>query len=272
MQDHIQRLHRHLYDYRMIMFQLVQEIDELITDIRADRIMQEFSGATKCLSEDLFLNDSGKIAFKPQALNEFRKLLIPVFEQQFQNLSMPRIAGSDEDMDYEINNMILNGAILLPDKVWIENSGHLRVEAKKSVYQSGMHIVMENINIEARDVQLEYTRKKFPQLSDQGKLNLCVENGTTIQLWISTDSQDDRVFHVDNVDCSMGTVKLSGLNFAQHEKLYYFFLPLLQFLFRKRAERAIEEHLRDLMIRLDEKAVESLQQSVAVAASKAKQM
>jgi len=259
--EKIEQLRLYIYKYRDRIFSLLQDVDELITSIREDQTLQEFSGSVDKLATDLFYDKNGRMTLKPEALKSFPVILKPLLEKEFKYISLPPIVNKDKDMDYEITNAVMKFHGLFPDQIIVDNSNHLRIGSEKYVNATAeLYVGIKGMVIDIQDMEVRYRKHTFPELEDQGTANLRI-SGADVELWLSGDVYDSRAFRVDNVDVDLRGLSLHGLDFHRHEFLYYVLKPVIEHNIRKEIEKKVESQLCNKLFNIDTMVVEVAQKA-----------
>ena len=117
-----------LSEYRALLYTITNELDDFLLCMRRDHTAQRLTEDTQRLVSDLFYDDNGRPAFKPSALAELRKILVPLVADQLKYIAVPRISGSDEKMDYSIENIAFRGQDILPSHIHIDNTNKVDLD------------------------------------------------------------------------------------------------------------------------------------------------
>jgi hypothetical protein len=260
---HIQSSRRDLQSHRQTLFRIVQDLDMFVTNLREDRVLSEFTGSARKLSKDIFYDEQGNMKLKPSSLNELIKILVPVFRDQFLYFAIPEFHGGDATMKYTVSQLVIRAPDLFPTEIALENSNHVRMDLSDLVEASrgyerfnaaaNLHLTIRGIHLLAEDVHVKYQRLSFPKISDEGTLNMEIPRGINLDILLSGDALDDRLFHVDDVDCHVGAVRLYGIDFEKHEFLFKLFKGTIQRQIRTSIKRQIESKLTDLLVSMDAK-------------------
>jgi len=258
--EKIERVKIHIYKYRSMIFALLQDIDDLITNIREDKTLQEFSGSVEKLASDLFYEENGHLMLKPEAFQMLPLIFKPLLEQEFKYIAIPPMVNKDKEMDYEITNAVMKVRGLFPDQIVVENSTYLHSGKKQNVKATAqLYVSIKGMVLDVRDMHVRYRKYTFPKLADQGTASVSFSNAN-VELWLSGDANDSQLFHVDKVDVDLRGMSLHDLDFERHEFLYYVFKPLIKHKVRKEIEQKIEEQLLNKLFNIGTMVVDIVEQ------------
>jgi len=67
------------------------------------------------------LDDQGRPKLKPGTLLDLRNILGPLLQEELKYIYVPRLASDDENLTWVLDNVMLKGEDVMPDKITIEN-------------------------------------------------------------------------------------------------------------------------------------------------------
>jgi len=277
--------------YRTHVSRIGQEVRALFDAMAADPTTDQFTDNLNELVSDLFLDETGKPTVKFDIIKDFARLL-PVIAEKLEYLPVPRIEGSDDDIDYSFDNMVLRCTNLLPRHMHLHTDTTItmhppipysdRVVSRRD--HGDMHIkhrisiTISTIRADARDIAFYYKKKSgMARLSDYGTADVAIpDRGISIHITLVTGDESarndagietDRVFRIERAEAEVHEMKI-WLKGTKHDLLYKVLNPILTRTAKKQVERALSERLRTLLVRINEQFVVVARQT-ANAASEA---
>jgi len=222
-----------------VIWRLLEEIQQVSVAIRDDPFRQKLAMDTKVLVEDfLYYDQMGRPQLNTQVIGQLKSLLLPILKEQLAFIPLPRIEGSDEKMDYWIENVVLTTSDILPDNVKLD------VRSKTLLNRPGMtgnvvnviRLKLDNVLIHLKDVRFWYRKKTFPKMTDEGFVDFFLtRNGLRVTLEILTNFGEENIFSVNNVKVSADRLKVK-IHDSKHDFLY----SILMGFFSGRMKREIE--------------------------------
>lgn len=253
---HIVRVRRHLYQYRPAVFRVVQEIDAFLTNLRQDENITRLSKSSRNLSRHLFYDEVGDLEFKPEALDQLRKILVPVIKQHLNFVALSPLRGTYGDSEYEIRNLVMDSSSIMPDSILLTTSQNYRLkdfERGEAKEDRQIYLCIEGIGLNAEDVKISVKPKDASEWKNQGKMDIQVPKGMMMEVWLINELSPDHCFKVDRVQCRMKSLTVKDLRLSQKRPfLYSIRHPFVKGNLKKKLQFAIEEATRKLLVRLDD--------------------
>jgi len=250
-----------LEQYRPHFDNLFNQASNFVNAFKGDPTLQNLSTSTQSLVRRLFLDDAGRPTLKPGALLELRKIIGPLVQEEIKYIYIPRLSSDDESMTWVMENILLHGEDIMPDKIVIENYNKAVLapnpaapkpeeEATGSVFR--IHITGIRANV--KDVHMAYRRKTFPKMEDVISFDAVVGgSGLSIEIILNASKQPNHVYRIVNVNCDVDDLTLKNISGVEHSSaLYTVFKPIIESQARKNMAEGIKESLRERLIDLDQ--------------------
>ncbi|KAI9497518.1 hypothetical protein BDB00DRAFT_784840 [Zychaea mexicana] len=238
---------------------LINEAKAYMSSLEDDPMARELEMRFKQIHNDLWLDENGNTAFKPQLLTDMRLTLLPVALEFVKFLPIPRIEYSDKQIDLALENIVLPGDTLLPGNVEMNMDNYVRFSPHTNVTnanQQSLYIKMSDIRTTVKDVIWYFKRKVgFPKLSDRGVATVVVggRKGLSATAKIISDSNDPvHTFRVAQCKCYIDQIKVK-INGSRHDILYKTVKPLMVAILRRQIAKAIEAKIIETVEQADGK-------------------
>lgn len=264
--------------YRTHVSNIGREFKALGDAMAADPTTNQFADNLNELVSDLFLDENGRPTVKFDLVRDFARLL-PVIAEKLEYLPVPRVEGSDDNVDYSFDNMVLRCTNLLPRHVHFHTDTTItmhppvpysdrvvsRREQGDMYIKHRIHLTISTIRADARDITFYYKKKSgVARLSDYGTADVAVpDRGISIHITLVTGDEKarndkggntDRIFRIERAEAEVHELKL-WLKGAKHDLLYKVLNPVLTRTAKKQIERALSERLHGLLVRINEQLV-----------------
>ncbi|EFC47113.1 predicted protein [Naegleria gruberi] len=167
----------------------------------------------------------------------------------------------DENVEYELKGLRMNASDLLPSHV--KMSGHSVTDIDYSEdkladslqgTQSTLVLHLSGIVFHFKDVQFWFKRFSFPQLSDEGLLNIDTgDDGVMIHLKINVDTStnelgDTEWFKYNSITVDIDDLKLKFTHAEHHEILLRVLSGYIQNNVRRRLKDQLQDMLQNYMV------------------------
>jgi len=180
---------------------------------------------------------------------------------QLRSLRTSRIIGSDENMDYEMENIVFQGTQINPDSVRIDTIVVSPEGASQLVLHNEYSHAMVSIQLSAvtatlQDVKFAFRRKTSQErglvvvtLAGQG-MNIDIE------LIPCITGETDRLFKVQRVRCESTKIEIRNMRGDdQSGNLFNMFRPVIESRVRRAVEQAIEDCICYTIRMVDQKLI-----------------
>jgi len=236
-----------LHDYTQ---RTLEEGRFIITAIRNDPVATRFASDLNRLMHDVFLDPNGTPTLKTEALAALKDIFIGMFMDELKYIPVPRIAGSNESMEYAIDSMNLTLFDLLPEEVEFKQKGKMVMHpvhigtTKSNVSENTAHFVVKihKRTIKIDNIHYAFSRLKTPRISDRGIANLEIRDGIHIKLYVTAQfgAKYSRYFQVTNVVARCGKVKLRIVD-SRHKGLLRLAKPIITGQMRKKFVTGVQD-------------------------------
>ncbi|KAI8577548.1 hypothetical protein K450DRAFT_251368 [Umbelopsis ramanniana AG] len=249
---------------------LIDEAKTFGQGFKEDTLNQKLADDLQNLTKSVFLDEEGKPTFKYELFKDFASM-IPVIAAQIEYLPLPPIEGSDAEIDYKINNLVLRCSNVIPRYVKIHTDTEVHMEPPSEhsdrVQSTGkgtadisnqVTIQLSHVRADARDVQFEFRKKTGIKVADSGLADIHIpDRGLDVTMVVknSTPNANSNVMEVVKVQCKLHELKLK-MRDTKHDTMYKLLSPIINTAFKKNAEKAIAEELKKVLIRMDQRAGE----------------
>ncbi|KAL0083046.1 hypothetical protein J3Q64DRAFT_1850228 [Phycomyces blakesleeanus] len=241
---------------------LMDEIRSYTRAMAKDPISMELHLRTKAIHQDLWFDEQGNPAFKPQLINDMRLTLLPALFEQIKYVPIPRIEYSDKQFDVVVENVILAGDTLLPNFFDVKLESYSKFSPSEDTKDTGrqsVFIKMSEIQAVIEDVVFSYNKKSgFPKLSDRGIAALEIGGkGIDVSLKLTSTNDPKHMYKVNSCRCRIDNLKVTVKD-SNHDLMYKAMHPMVIGIVRKQIARAIENKIIELLELGDQKLTASI--------------
>jgi hypothetical protein len=233
---------------------ITKEMQEFRKAFVNDPITKKLKNNLQKVAEDFWLDEQGNPFPNVDAISQFRKVILPILGDQFNNVPLPSIEQGDENMAYGVEGVVLRGKKLVPDRIdiKIDASVHLIKDVPAT---TNIMLNIRDIGIQVDQARFWYERYSFPKVSDSGNINLTIE-GMNVKLEITNTPNDvRRVFKLNNeAECTIDSVTY-GVSDAKHETAYKLLQPILTSVLKAQIKHAVEDNLTSFLQMLDRELI-----------------
>jgi len=214
-------------------------------------------GPQASIQKDIFYSDDNRLTLKPSFLDDFRHVLVPIVSEQLRYLRTPGVTGSDEAMDYEIENIIFQAAAIIPDKVRIDT---MIIDPEGVLLPSSYHnatiaVQLVDMTVTLQDVKFAYRRKKFlKMMEERGMMDIVLGGqGITVDIELKpcTNGKKNCLFAIQRVRCESAKIEIQTINGEEHSSVYSILKPIIESRVRRAVEQAVEDCLCRVMEKVD---------------------
>jgi hypothetical protein len=236
------------------------ELRALGNSIKEDEDLKNLQVQTqKFLENFTYIDENGKKCFNTDLVSQLRTFIVPLLISQLDQIPLPPIKGSNEEMDYYFDNLILNGKQIMPDQIDIHTRSDVSLKVQQlsaSHSRSSAFIQINNIKPEVSNIHFQFTRKSFPKISDEGVANAIVSGDEGITIRIALDlmkqgAQNLFQFQLTRVDVDIDKLTIEIVS-AKHEFLLKLFSSVYQQRAKRMLELKIQEKLQQVFMRIQD--------------------
>jgi hypothetical protein len=240
-----------------VIWRLLEEIQLVSEAIRDDPLRQKLAQDTRTFLSDFLIYDAmGKPQLNGEVVRQLKFLVLPILRENLAYIPLPRIEGSNEKMDFWVENVILATSDILPDNVKID------VRSKTLLNRPGMtgaantlvRLSLDNVLVNLKDVRFWYRKKTFPKMTDEGFVDVFITgSGIRVRLDLMADfaqASQGSIFTVQNVKVNTDRVKIK-IHESKHDFLYSVVLALFKGRVRREIQLKAEESIRSNFARIN---------------------
>lgn len=253
-------------DGRRVFERVRPDLDNFVEQSRL--FMNAFSGdpqltaisqSMKNFVQHLFYDQNGNPKLKPGVLLDLRSIIGPLLQEQLKYIYVPRLASDDENITWVLDNVMLKGEDVMPDKIVVENYNKMVVSPTSSrpedqAIGSTLRVHISGIRAHVYDVRMAYSRKTFPKMEDVITFDAHLAGeGLTMNIILSTNPRPDHVFRIVSIDTDVDEFTLNNIHGVDHGNVLYTLMkPIIQTQVRRNMEQSITEALRSRLQDLDQ--------------------
>jgi len=240
-----------------VIWRLLEEIQLVGDAIRDDPLRRKLAQDTRTFLSDFLIYDAmGKPQLNGEVVRQLKFLVLPILRENLAYIPLPRIEGSNEKMDFWIENVILATSDILPDNMKID------VRSKTLLNRPGMtgtantlvRLSLDNVLVNLKDVRFWYRKKTFPKMTDEGFVDVFIAgSGIRVRLDLMADfaqASQGSIFTVQNVKVDTDRVKIK-IHESKHDFLYSVVLALFKGRVRREIQLKAEESIRSNFARIN---------------------
>ncbi|KAJ3349735.1 hypothetical protein GGF32_005308 [Allomyces javanicus] len=225
--------------------------------LRRDRITSALARDVTLVTRSLLYEDSGRLTFKGDLINDFRVVFLPALVAQMKYIALPRIEHRDETMDLILDNLILTSDNFLPNIMDLEMVNRASISPRNEIEDRYRHFFTINahqIQADIHDVSFYYKKKTgFPKIKDWGVADLTLA-GQGIEF--VTTFEYDRWGTLQTLIPLRVEVKVDDLrvqiHHSKHDALYKLVSPAITTAVRRTIVTTLERTILDWFTAIDE--------------------
>ncbi|TLD05336.1 uncharacterized protein PgNI_09469 [Pyricularia grisea] len=243
--------------YKLHVDRILDEVKFLFSEFDKDPLNRSFREAIMKLFTDLGNDENGKPVFKKHLVKDLTEVIIPATLENIAYVPIPRIEYQDPQIDFVVENLVLESDNFTPNVMEIDSSNYMRW-GRKTVKSSRKHsgeIKVAGVQMDLRDVSYYVKRKKgFPSLTDVGLMDIFMGgNGFSFKLKLSTPDKKDaqNFFKVDKVDVEVSNLSIK-IHQSNHKFLFSIAKPIMLKVMRPAIEKALGKVIKDRFNEFDQ--------------------
>jgi len=179
-----------------------------------------------------------------------KNVLLPTLTATLRNIPIPTITIDNEKMFLQLSNLSLAAKDLIPEKIRIHFTNDILFDFStegKDLFISRLTVLMRDFSATLQDINFKYDRKKMPQISDFGVVDVEIQ-GIHIDLRWRMDMAGSRLtFSVDYVKCVVDSLR-TDVKQANHKMLDNVYVSLFSGSMKRNLETSIENTLREKLL------------------------
>lgn len=242
------------YKESTFMRDLFTQVQSFMQAIRNDPTNQRLAADLRSLAAEFITTaPDGTQRLNTDAISQIRQMLVPLIVEQLDVVPIPRIEGHNESMQWSFDNLVFHGYDVLPDHIGFKYDNDMDFNFRDlSVNKARQHLLIRirNMNLHMRDVHFWFKRTATPKIEDEGRADVHLRGkglNLDIRVWVNPTAP---FFQVYDVDCRINRLKIKILE-ARHEFLLNTVTTVLSPIIRRRVEHAVEDKLRQMLVKVE---------------------
>jgi hypothetical protein len=231
---------------------VLKESKGLVERLMEDEAFKTVGQDLDHLRKEIFLNQDGKLDLNTlkATIPTLKNVLIPTLTTTLRNIPIPTITIDNEKMFLQLSNLSLAANDLIPEKIRIHFTNDILFDFStdgKDLFISRLTVLMRDFNATLKDVNFKYDRRKTPQLSDIGVVNVEI-TGIHIDVTWRMEMNGSRLcFYVDHAKCVIDNLK-TEVKEANHKLLDKMYVSMFGGGMKRNLETTIEDTLREKLL------------------------
>jgi len=226
------------------------ELRVIAASIKDDPDLKNLQEKTTEFLNNFTYQDTQGTHFNTDLVLQLRQLVIPLFISQLDSILLPPIIGSNEDYDYCFDNLHFSGRDILPEMIEIHTRSDFKFNLQKleaDQARSFALLQVSHIKPKFQDIAFRFTRKTFPQLSDQGTANVAVTGeGITFKIILElSEKQGTPFLTLKRVFVDIASLQID-IKTSQHEFLTGLFTSLYEASLKNMIEQQISQKIQSI--------------------------
>lgn len=225
-----------------------------------DPQLSALSQSSKSFVHHLFMDENGNPKFKAGVLLELRSILGPLLQEELKYIYVPRLASDDENITWVLDNLMLRGEDVMPDKIVVENYNKVVVSptnvptGEAQSIGSTLRVHATGIRAHLHDVRMAYSRKTFPKMEDVITFDAHMGGeGLSMEIILSTTPSPDHIFRIVSVSTEIDDFTLNNIHGVDHSNMLYTLMkPIIQTQVRRNMSSSITEAITERLLDLDQ--------------------
>ncbi|TPX39179.1 hypothetical protein SeMB42_g06425 [Synchytrium endobioticum] len=238
----------------------IESGQRVLDGFASDELTREFGRDVRILTQDLFLNEQGRVTIKTSLVNDVFSVIFPMMIEQIRYLPIPRIEHLDENYHVIVENIVLASENFLPNymEIKLKNAALIPLRRHETTSLShGFTMNLYQIQAHMEDMPFYFRRKSFPSITDCGVCDVHLSGqGITVMVKMAIDQySESRTLVPRRIRCFVDQLDLSIHN-SQHDTLYRALSPVLNTVLKTQIASAIENQVFDIIHSLDSSVTE----------------
>jgi len=227
---------------------------DIISTISHDPMIRKMMTDTRTLARDFIYDRTGRpnLFVTKEVVEEMKDVVIPVLMEHLRALPLPIIQGSTPKMDFAVRGILVQAHDIMPQHVRVSMKSDVMLMPRKeqivgSVPPDVSHVKLEifNVNTHMRDLHFYFRKKTFPKFSDEGFVDVDVQNlRLTLKWGVTNIPQKPISLQLESVKCVIGDLRLK-IKEARLKVLYGIGIGLFHNTIRDKIEQNIETQLME---------------------------
>jgi len=239
-------------------FRYTQELDDffksaekLVKNIRKDEFLEVLRHHAGVVIDDLtYVDVSGNVVPDLDMLKKLREAVIPKLAESLKYIPIPRIESADENREYWVDNVVLCGYDVIPDRIRVQfesdNDLSIRDIETKHAY-SRLVITLRQIRTELKDMDFFYKRKTFPEMSESGRFSIRFggPEGATLKLYFKVEQNASDPIPQFKEGFASFDIDVFDISFDKSSIHHDVLLPVITSMFKAQIQQQIESEVEN---------------------------
>jgi len=231
---------------------VLKESKGLVERLMEDEALKTVGQDIDHLRKQIFLNNDGKMDLMTlkATIPTLKNVLIPTLTSTLRNIPIPSITIDNEKMFLQLSNLSLAANDLIPEKIRIHFTNDILFDFStdgKDLFISRLTVLMRDFNATLKDINFKYDRRKTPQISDLGVVNVEISGIHIDVRWRMEMNASRLCFYVDYAKCIIDSLK-TEVKQANHKLLDKMYVSMFGGSIKKNLETTIEDTLREKLL------------------------
>jgi len=239
-------------------FRYTQELDDffksaekLVKNIRKDEFLEVLRHHAGVVIDDLsYVDVSGNVVPDLDMLKKLREAVLPKLAESLKYIPIPRIESADENREYWVDNVVLCGYDIIPDRIRVQfesdNDLSIRDIETKHAY-SRLVITLRQIRTELKDMDFFYKRKTFPEMSESGRFSIRFggPEGATLKLYFKVEQNASDPIPQFKEGFASFDIDVFDISFDKSSIHHDVLLPVITSMFKAQIQQQIESEVEN---------------------------
>lgn len=234
---------------------IISEAKSILNSIRDDPIRRKMAADLKVLAADFVtVGRDGKPTLNLDLVQQLKGLMIPLLTEHLKDIPVPRITGSNDTYDYEIDNLRFSAGELLPNQIHLhmEGDGDFDVQhLSTNKFVTRIVLTAENIQTNMQDIQFWFRRKSIPRTEDEGLADVEI-TGEGAKVLIMMTFSPDRTLPFDVHAVRVTTDELNiKIKETRHDWLYNMMVGFFKGTIKERLDQEVQLRLKSIIYKMN---------------------
>jgi hypothetical protein len=227
-----------------------QSANDMLENIKNDEMLSILRHHAGVVQSDISYEDSeGNLHLDTDMLSKLNTVLVPALSEALKYIPLPRIESHNSERDLILDNVILCGYDILPDKIRfrIESDSEVSI---RDVEVKGTHtnlvIHLDDLRTELKDVDFVYNKKTFPKFDEKGKATFRIGgNGAKLTLRYEVEQGPNDKYPRMKKGYASFFISDMSIDFDTNTLKHDIMVPMLTSLFKTQIKNEIEREIEN---------------------------
>jgi hypothetical protein len=227
-----------------------QSVDDMLENIKNDEMLSILRHHAGVIQSDISYEDSdGKLHLDTDMLSKLKTVLVPALSEALKYIPLPRIESHNSERDLTLDNVILCGYDVLPDKFRF----HLESDSEVSIRdvevkgtKTNLVIHLDDLRTELKNVDFTYNKKTFPKFDEKGKATFRIGgNGAKLTLRYEVEQAPHDKYPKMKKGYASFYISDMSIDFDTATLKHDVMVPMLTALFKTQIKNEIEREIEN---------------------------